>query len=118
MKRKRTGRNFFMPGEFSEQGLQRFSGLVYLKKKFSVPEHLLGQNAVLKLGTLTDSDETYVNGVFVGETGYCFPPRIYPVNGGVLKPGENEILIRLECRDGKGRITPDKHLDYISRREK
>ena len=108
MKRKRTGRNFFMPGEFSEQGLQRFSGLVYLKKKFSVPEHLLGQNAVLKLGTLTDSDETYVNGVFVGETGYCFPPRIYPVNGGVLKPGENEILIRLECRDGKGRITPDK----------
>ena len=30
----------------------------------------------LKLGTLTDSDETYVNGVFVGETGYCFPPRI------------------------------------------
>ena len=30
------------------------------------------------------------------------------LNGGVLKPGENEILIRLECRDGKGRITPDK----------
>lgn len=106
--KEKNWKKFFMPGEFSEQGLQRFSGLVYLKKKFSVPEHLLGQNAVLKLGTLTDSDETYVNGVFVGETGYCFPPRIYPVNGGVLKPGENEILIRLECRDGKGRITPDK----------
>ena len=40
-----------------------------MKNKFSVPEYLLGQNAVLKLGTLTDSDETYVNGVFVGETG-------------------------------------------------
>lgn len=87
--KEKNWKKFFMPGEFSEQGLQRFSGLVYLKKKFSVPEHLLGQNAVLKLGTLTDSDETYVNGVFVGETGYCFPPRIYPVNGGVLKPGEN-----------------------------
>lgn len=99
------------PGYFAEQGLPDFCGLLYLKKTFYVPGRLAGKEAVLKLGTLTDSDETYVNGVLVGKTDYCFPPRIYPIPEEVLKEGENEIWIRLECRDGKGRITPKKPLD-------
>ena len=97
-----------VPGVFSEQGLDDFCGLLYLKKTFDVPKELLECETVLKLGTLVDSDKVYINGQFIGETGYCFPPRIYKILRGVLKEKDNEILIRLECRDGKGRITPDK----------
>lgn len=100
-----------VPGWFREQGLPEFSGLLHIKRTFEVPEELAGRSAVLKLGTLVDSDRTSINGTQVGETGYCYPPRLYPVPEGLLKAGENEIQIRLECRDGKGRITPDKPCD-------
>lgn len=76
-----------------------------------MPKELAGKSAILKMGTLVDSDRIFINGEKVGETGYCFPPRIYPVPEGLLKAGKNEIFIRLECRDGKGRITPDKPCD-------
>ena len=100
-----------VPGWFDKQGLENFSGLLYLKKTFEVPDNLAGKSAILKMGTLVDSDRIFINGEKVGETGYCYPPRIYPVPEGLLKLGENEIFIRLECRDGKGRITPDKPCD-------
>ena len=100
-----------VPGWFDKQGLENFSGLLHLKRTFEVPKELAGKSAILKMGTLVDSDRIFINGEKVGETGYCFPPRIYPVPEGILKAGENEIFIRLECRDGKGRITPDKPCD-------
>ncbi len=100
-----------LPGYFQNQGLNDFCGLLYLKKTFEVPDALVGKACILKLGTLVDSDRTYVNGKFIGETGYCFPPRIYEIPKGLLKKGKNEILIKLECRNGKGRITEKKPFD-------
>lgn len=104
-------KEILLPGYFQDQGLKDFCGLLYLKKTFEVPEHLAGKAGTLKLGTLVDSDRTYVNGKFVGETGYCFPPRIYKIPQGILKKGKNEIFIKLKCRDGKGRITENKPCD-------
>lgn len=102
-----------VPGYFADQGLENFSGLLHIKRSFFVPEALAKEPAVLKLGTITDSDRTYLNGKPAGETGYCFPPRIYRIPAGMLHAGENEILIRLECRDGKGRFTPGKSYELV-----
>ena len=88
-------------GIFQDQGLKDFCGLLYLKKTFEVPEHLAGKAGTLKLGTLVDSDRTYVNGKFVGETGYCFPPRIYKIPQGILKKGKNEIFYQTEMQGWK-----------------
>ena len=79
-------------GWFDKQGLENFSGLLHLKRTFEVPKELAGKSAILKMGTLVDSDRIFINGEKVGETGYCFPPRIYPVPEGLLKAGENESL--------------------------
>ncbi|MCD7765035.1 MAG: sialate O-acetylesterase, partial [Lachnospiraceae bacterium] len=68
-------------------------------------------SAVLRLGTLTDADQTFVNGTLVGETGYRYPPRIYPIPKGLLRAGENEIRIHLVCRNGEGRVTPGKKME-------
>ncbi|MCD7832650.1 MAG: sialate O-acetylesterase [Lachnospiraceae bacterium] len=100
-----------LPGYLAEAGLENFCGTLLLRKKFQVSEACAGKEALLRLGTLTDADRTYINGVFVGDTGYCYPPRRYTVPAGVLKAGENEVLIYLMCRNGGGRMTKGKTIE-------
>jgi len=100
-----------LPGYLAEAGLENFCGTLLLRKKFQVSEACAGKEALLRLGTLTDADRTYVNGIFVGDTGYCYPPRRYTVPAGVLKAGENEVLIYLMCRNGGGRMTKGKTIE-------
>lgn len=97
-----------LPAFLKDAGLKDFCGCIWLRKKFTVPHSMIGQEAKLWLGTLVDSDKTYVNGVLTGETGYQYPPRKYKIPKGVLTYGENELCIRLICNNGKGRVTPGK----------
>ncbi len=90
--------------------LKGFIGSVWLKTTFTASEALTLEDAMLWLGVLVDADVTYINGVEVGTTPYCYPPRRYPVPKGILKPGENELTIRLRIERGLGRITPGKLL--------
>ena len=97
-----------LPCNFNEEGIVDFSGVMWLRKKFHLKKGQEIGESLLTFGTLVDSDKTYLNGVFIGETTYCFPPRRYEISNGILKEGENEIVIRLVCRDGKGRVTKGK----------
>ena len=54
----------------------------------------------MHMGTLHDVDQTYVNGQFVGSTGYQYPPRRYPIPAGLLKEGDNVIAVRVICKGG------------------
>lgn len=101
-------KKIILPGWLEEQGIRDFKGVIWLKKVFDVPEEMAGAMAKLWLGTLVDSDETYVNGRLVGSTAYQYPPRKYEIAEGILKKGKNEVMIRLTCNDGNGRVTPDK----------
>jgi len=54
-----------------------------------VPDSLVNKkDAVLRLGRIIDSDSAFVNGTFVGTISYQYPPRIYKLPVGVLKPGK------------------------------
>ena len=106
-----------IPGYFLGQGLDNFCGALRLKKTFFADVEMAKEQAVLRFGTLVDSDKMYINGVKVGQTGYCFPPRRYEISKGVLKEGENELLIELICRDGKGRVTPGKKYEIVGESE-
>lgn len=97
-----------IPGCLSDAGLLDFCGSIWLRRKFTVPEAMWGQPANLWLGTMVDSDRTYINGILTGETGYQYPPRKYTISPGVLQKGENNICIHLICNDGRGRVTPGK----------
>ncbi|MBI3395147.1 MAG: HAMP domain-containing histidine kinase [Spirochaetia bacterium] len=60
------------------------------------------KNVALSLGPVYDTDQTYLNGELIGQTGtpgtrstaYA-RPRIYPVPARLLKQGENVIAIRI-----------------------
>ncbi len=90
-----------------------FAGSVWLTKTFEVSAQHAGEAAVVWLGTITDSDRVFVNGVKIGETGYCYPPRRYPIPAGLLKEGTNRITVRMVVEKGKGRITPKKVLGVV-----
>ncbi|MCD7842626.1 MAG: sialate O-acetylesterase [Lachnospiraceae bacterium] len=125
-----------LPGYLQDLGLDGFCGSILLRKKFRLPKisatgsesgadandtsggsFWANCNAVLRLGTLTDADQTFVNGVLVGETGYRYPPRIYQIPKGILEEGENEIRIHLVCRNGEGRVTPGKKMELAWKEE-
>ncbi|MDR0910657.1 MAG: sialate O-acetylesterase [Spirochaetaceae bacterium] len=101
-----------LPGPLLKNG-KVFHGVVYLKRSFSLPQHLAAleddkHQAKLWLGTIVDADTVYINGKRVGETGYRYPARKYDIPKGVLQTGENEILIRVECQNDIGEVTRGK----------
>ena len=49
---------------------------------------------------MVDADSVFVNGSFVGTVAYQYPPRIYKVPSQLLKPGTNQITIRLISNAG------------------
>ncbi|MCF8391765.1 MAG: sialate O-acetylesterase, partial [Bacteroidales bacterium] len=64
--------------------------------------------ADLWLGRIVDQDHVYVNGKFVGTTGYQYPPRKYKINDKILKTGENTITVRVINENGQGGFIKDK----------
>ena len=78
--------------------LHGFCGRVWFRKTFEIPADADPDGAVLILGTITDADTAYLNGVCVGETSYMYPPRIYPLPEGAAKHGTNTLLVRLDAR--------------------
>lgn len=112
-----------LPG-FFEGSLYNRCMSICLRKKVYVDEAWLKlEDAVdgdyaykLYLGAIIDSDITYVNGERVGDTGYLYPPRIYKLKDGILKPGENTIEVRMVVFRNEGGFMPD--MDYYLKNAK
>ena len=99
-----------LPNFFTAAGLDDFVGTIWFEKKFTAGEMFAGKVARLWLGTITDTDEAYVNGTFVGTIGYQYPPRKYTIPEGVIRKGENTLVLRVRADGGFGRVTPGKRL--------
>ena len=79
-----------------------------LRNRFTLEAGQTGPS-ILHLGALVDADSTFVNGVYVGNITYMYPPRNYRVPEGVLKEGENEVEIHLyACGGNPASFVPDK----------
>jgi sialate O-acetylesterase len=76
-------------------------GSLWLRQHISVNKEHAGRAAKLLLGTLYDSDVTYLNGQRIGSTGYQYPPRRYQVPEGLLHEGDNVLTIRFINKSGK-----------------
>lgn len=89
-------------------GNNAIGGSHWFVKKVNVPAELASKPAMLRMGVLVDADSTYVNGEFVGNITYMYPPRKYKLREGLLKPGENTITVRLVSNGGRGEFIPEK----------
>ncbi len=97
-----------IPGMWHEEDLTHTNGVVWFRKHFTVPEAMENKPARLELGAIVDADSVFVNGKFVGNTTYKYPPRWYHVPANVLHKGENNITIKVISNIGNGGFVIDK----------
>ena len=95
---------FWLPGYWADQGVKDLHGILYFRKEIEVPASMTGMPAKLFLGCIVDADSTFVNGKFVGNITYQYPPRRYSMPSGLLKAGKNIIVIKADQYWRKGWI--------------
>ena len=96
-----------LPGLWEQQGmgLEDLDGKVWFRKILTISQEDAGKPAVLNLGKVDDSDETFVNGIWVGETKNKYgDKRSYKIAAGVLLAGKNVIAVRVDDTGGGGGI--------------
>jgi len=91
-----------VPKVWEEQGLEGFDGIVWYRRTVELSAAQAQGPAVLKLGTIDDSDDTYVNGQRVGATPDWDAQRNYAIPPGLLRPGRNVIAVRVTDGGGDG----------------
>ncbi len=107
-----------IPGYWANTELGSVNGVVWFRKEVNLPESMAGKQARLLLGRIVDADSAFINGVFVGATGYQYPPRRYDVPAGVLKRGKNTIVVRVISNIGKAGFVSDKPYELVVGEEK
>lgn len=98
---------------WGNNGLNPIGGSQWLRQDIEAPQSFAGKEATLRLGCIVDADSVYVNGVFVGTTGYQYPPRIYRIPAGVLKSGKNNITVRIISNGGQPSFVQEKPYKII-----
>lgn len=96
-----------LPRSFRGTELEKSKGSVWFRKEIMIPERYAGAAGKLVLGTIVDGDETYLNGVPVGNTGYLYPPRRYEIPEGLIKPGKNVLTVRVIMTKNIGAFVTD-----------
>ncbi|WP_263418120.1 sialate O-acetylesterase [Terriglobus albidus] len=80
---------------FRDLGVADAPSVVYFRKEFTLPETIPAQRATVRLGVVEKMDTVWVNGQTVGGSSWVENPRNYFLRPGVLKPGKNQITIRV-----------------------
>ena len=97
---------------FGDWGLaddgEAYFGSHYLRNSFKLKASQCKHGAVLHLGAMRDADSTFVNGHFVGNTTYMYPPRNYEVPAEYLVKGANVVEIHLYAAENAAAFVPDK----------
>ena len=99
--------------EWGNDGLNPVGGSHWLRKDVMIPADMAGKEAIIRMGCIVDADSVYVNGHFVGNTTYQYPPRIYRIPAGVLKAGANNITVRVISNGGQPSFVDEKPYKII-----
>lgn len=87
-----------------ENVLGAADGRIWFRKSVMLPASAAGKAGSLHLPSVDDADITYVNGRQVGAMHGWSRPRRYELPPGVLREGENLIVVRVEDTGGDGGI--------------
>ncbi|MDX1470159.1 MAG: sialate O-acetylesterase, partial [Flavobacteriaceae bacterium] len=73
-----------VPSFWKDSGLGDINGIVWFRKSFQLDDSDINSEARLLLGNIVNADSVFVNGKFIGNTTYKYPPRRYNVPENVL----------------------------------
>ncbi|MGQ8336963.1 sialate O-acetylesterase [Sunxiuqinia sp. A32] len=94
-----------LPGRFDRLQSGEFDGAIWLRTTFNIQD--VETDYMLRIGSIDDMDETFVNGQKVGgimENGNANTPREMMVPAKILKAGINTLAIRAIDTGGPGFI--------------
>ena len=97
-----------IPNFWANGPIGNVNGVVWFRKKISIPKSMVGKPGKLWVGRIVDADSVFVNGRFVGATSYQYPPRKYDFGADILKEGENTIAVRIINSGSRGGFITDK----------
>jgi sialate O-acetylesterase len=97
-----------IPGYWAQENDQPVNGVMWFRRDFNLPKSLVNKPAKIILGCIVDADSVFVNGRYVGNTTYQYPPRRYDIPAGVLKAGNNSVTARVISNWGRGGFVEDK----------
>lgn len=97
-----------IPGFWTDSPIGKVNGVVWFRRKVTIPKSMIGKSGKLWMGRIVDADSVFVNGKFVGTTSYQYPPRKYDFGSDVLKEGDNTIAIRVINSSARGGFITDK----------
>jgi sialate O-acetylesterase len=99
---------------WEESGYGGMDGFAWYRTSFDLTAAEAAQGVTLGVGTIDDSDQTWVNGKPVGETRLAwYKPRQYRVGPEALHPGRNVVAIRVEDVYGMGGMYGDAALRFV-----
>lgn len=101
-----------LPQRIESAGLN-IDGVIWFRKSVNIPANSVGQKATLSIGPVDDYDIAWVNGVKVGSTSKRMDERVYEIPRGVLRGGENFVVVRVEDLGGSGGIYGEKEKLFI-----
>ena len=94
-----------LPQLWETTGLDGLDGIVWFEKEFTLDQADLGEDILVSLGPIDDSDITWLNGIEIGRTTQKYnESRLYKVSKEHLKVGKNIIVVRVEDTGGGGGI--------------
>ncbi len=84
-----------VPVMFDQFGFSNTFGVMWFRKEIAIPAGLSGKDAIIKLGSVDDEDETFINGIRVGGYANREKAREHHVPGNLIKAGKNIIAVRV-----------------------
>ena len=103
-----------VPSRWEEAGYEGMDGIAWYRTSFGLTADEAQEGVRLGLGTIDDSDISWVNGHEVGRTTLAWnSARVYEVPPAILKPGRNVVTVRVEDTGGGGGIWGDPDLLYV-----
>jgi sialate O-acetylesterase len=93
-----------LPSAWEKQGLPGWDGVVWFRRRVTVPPGWAGKVLQLELGPIDDSDTTWFDGERVGGKPDHASLRIYPIPSQLTTTGEHVIAVRVLDYGGPGGI--------------
>ncbi len=85
-----------------------FDGVMWFRTYVTIPEEQIGKELTLSLAPPDDADETWFNGVKIGESDEWDVVRHYKIPTDIVKKGKNLIVVRLSDPQGNGGFMGEK----------
>lgn len=94
-----------LPTGWESTEVGNIDGVIWFRKKITVPDSWKNQELILSLGPIDDMDRTYVNGKLVGsyeKDGFWQKERVYNVSKELIQSNELTIAVRVIDNQGGG----------------